>query len=56
MSADAGPPSIRNIVMLKWRHHVASQGIQDFLEIFIMFFENKLRYLMESKKENPLFV
>ena len=26
------------IVMLKIRHHVASQRIQDFLEIFFMFF------------------
>ena len=28
------------IVMLKWRPHVASQRIQDFLEDFIMFFLN----------------
>ena len=31
--------SIRDImIMLKWRHHVASQRIQDFLETFFMFF------------------
>ena len=30
--------SIRGVtVMLKWRHHVASQRIQDFLEVFIIF-------------------
>ena len=31
-----GRTSIRDvIVMLKWRHRVASQRIQDFLEVFI---------------------
>ena len=39
--------------MLKWRHHVTSQGIQDFLEVF---FQYKMRYLVVSKKKNPLFV
>ena len=54
----AGRTSIRDvIVMLKWRHHVASQRIQDYLEVFIMFFSNiKIRYLVVSKKKNPLFV
>ena len=27
------------IVMLKWRHHVASKRIQDLLEVFFMFFQ-----------------
>ena len=44
------------IVMLKWRHHVASQRIQNFLEVFFMFFQYKMRYLVVSKKKNPLFV
>ena len=25
--------------MLKWRHHVAAQRIQDFLEVFSTFFQ-----------------
>ena len=34
-----GRTSIRNVtVMLKLRHHVTSQPIQDFLESFFMFF------------------
>ena len=34
--------SIRDaIVMLKWRHHVASQRIQDFLEAFFTFDASK---------------
>ena len=32
------------------------QRIQDFLEVFFMFFQDKMRYLMVSKKNNPLFV
>ena len=49
--------SIRDvIVMLKWRHHVAFQRIQDFLEVFFTFFQYKKRYLMVSEKKNPLFV
>ena len=35
----AGRTSIRDvIVMLKWRHHVPFQRIQDFLEVFFTFF------------------
>ena len=43
-------------VMLKWCHHVASQCIQYFLEAFFMFFQYKMRYLVVSKKKNPLFL
>ena len=42
--------------MLKWRHHVASQRIQDFLEVLYTFFQYKMRYLVVSKKKNPLFM
>ena len=53
----AGRTSICDvIVMLKWRHHVASQRIQDFLETFFMLFQYKMMYLVMSKKKNPLFV
>ena len=31
--------------------HVTSWGIQDFLEAFFMFFQNKIRYLLGSKKD-----
>ena len=43
--------------MLKWRHRVASQRIQDFLEVFLIF-PNIIRgiYIVVSKKKNPLFV
>ena len=44
------------IVMLKLRHHVASQRIQDFLEAFFHVIQYKMRYLVVSKKNNPLFV
>ena len=40
------------IVMLKLRHHVATQRIQDFPEVNFMFFQYKL----VSKKTNPFFV
>ena len=50
----AGRASIRNvIVMLKLRHHVVSQRIQDFLVIFFVFLQHKMRYLKMSKKKNP---
>ena len=55
----AGHTSIRVvIVMLKWRHLVKSQCIQDFLEAFFMFFfQHKMRNLVGSKKKkNPIFV
>ena len=53
----AGRTSIRYvIVMLKLRHHVASQRIQDFLEVFGMVFQYQMRYLVVSKKKNPLIV
>ena len=44
------------VVMLKVHHHVASQCIQDFMEVFSCFFQYKMRYLVVSKKNNPLFV
>ena len=44
------------IVMLKLRHHVASQRSQHFLEVFFMFLQYKMRYLVVSKKKNQLFV
>ena len=48
--------TIRDVIeMLKWRHHVAYQRIQDFLEVFFTFFF-QMRYLVVSKKNNPLFV
>ena len=51
----AGSPFISDvIVMLKLRHHVASQCIQDFLEIFFMFFQYKVRYLVGSKNKNRM--
>ena len=47
----AGRTSIRDIVaMLKLRLNVAPQRIQDFLEVFFMFFQYKMRYLVVSKK------
>ena len=50
----AGRTSIRDvIVMLKLRHHVASQRIQDFLVIFFVFVQHKMRYLVMSKKNDP---
>ena len=44
------------ILMLKLRHHVTSQLIQVALEVFFMFFQYKMRYLVVSKKKNPLIV
>ena len=38
------------IVMLKLHHHVASQHNQDFPEVFFMWFQYKMRYLVVSKK------
>ena len=54
----AGRTSIRDaIVILKLRHHVAPQRIQDILGVFFMFFfQYKMRYFVMSKIENPLFV
>ena len=43
------------IVMLKLCHHVTSQPIQGFLEVFFMFFQYKMQYLVVNKKKNPLF-
>ena len=46
----AARTSIRDvIVLLKLRHHVASQHNQDFLDVFFMFFQHKMRYLVVSK-------
>ena len=36
-------------------HHFASR-IQDFLEVFFMFFQYIMRYLVVNKKKNPSFV
>ena len=44
------------VVVLKLHHHVASKHIQDFLEVFFMFFQYKMMYLVVSKEKNPLFV
>ena len=55
----AGLTSIRDVsVMLKLCHFVASPRIQDFLEAFFVFsnMKNLMRYLVVSKKNNPLFV
>ena len=53
----AGHTSIRDvIVMFKWRHLVASQPIQDFLEVFFKFLQYKWGILVVSKKKNPLFM
>ena len=48
--------SLRDVIaMLKWRNHVASQRIHDFLKVFFMFFfQFKIRYLVVSKKKNPI--
>ena len=43
-------------VMLKLCHHVPSQHIEEFLEVFFMFFQYKMGCLVMSKKENPLLV
>ena len=43
----------------KWNFtfwNVAFQRIQDFLEVFFMFFQYKMRYLVVGKKKNPLFL
>ena len=53
----AGHMSIRDvIVMLKWRHHIASLCIWIFWKSFFMFHQYKMRNLVVSKKKNPLFV
>ena len=44
------------IVGLKLSHPVASQRIQDFLDVFFIFFKYKMRYLVVSKKKNTLFL
>ena len=44
------------IVKLKLCQHVASQRIQDFLEVFFMIFQLKMRYLVVGKKKDSLFV
>ena len=47
----AGRTSICDIiVVLILRHHVASGLIQNFLEVFFMFFQYEMRYLVVSKK------
>ena len=48
----AGHTSICDvIVMLKRRHHIASQRIQDFLESFCMFYQYRMPYLVVSQKK-----
>ena len=42
--------------MLKLCHHDAYQRIQDFLEVFLKFFQHKIWYKLVSKKYNPVFV
>ena len=45
------------IVMLKLRHYVASQHIQDFLEVFFMFFQYKNKVFSgEHEKESIIRV
>ena len=51
-----GRTSIDVTIMLKWRHHVAPHQFQDFLEVFFMVFQCQMRYLVVSKKKNPLIV
>ena len=49
--------SIRDvIVMLKWRHHVAFQRIQDFLEAFFVLFcfQYEMQYLVVSKTKESI--
>ena len=49
--------SIRDvIVMLQLPHHVTSQRNQDLFEVFFMYFQYKMRYLVVSMKKNPLVV
>ena len=43
------------IVMLKWRNHVASQRVEDFLEVYPRF-SNKNEVLRGEQEKNPLFV
>ena len=40
-----------NHCYVKITSHVASQRIQDCLEVFFIFFQYKMRYLLVSKKE-----
>ena len=42
--------------VFKWHHHVTFQRIQDFCEAFFYVFPLKFRFLVLSKKKNPLFV
>ena len=52
-----GRTSVRDVLwIMKWRHHIAYECIHDFLEVFLMFFQFKMRYLVVNKKKNPLFV
>ena len=39
-----------------WHHCNVKIMSQDFLEVFFMFFQYKIRYFVVSKKMNPLFV
>ena len=42
------------IILLKLRHHVTTQHIQDFLEVFFMFFQYKISG--EKEKESIIHV
>ena len=45
------------ILMLKLCHHVTSQPIQDFLEVFFVFFQYRMRYFCgEQEKESIIRV
>ena len=50
--------SIRDFILtLKWRHHIAFQRNLGFSgSLFNVFFQYEMRYLVVSKKKNPLFV
>ena len=44
------------IVMFKLCHHVASQRIQDFLQVFFMFVQYKMKYLVVNKEKTIIRV
>ena len=54
----AGRTSFRDVIaMIKWRHHVASQRIQDFLEAFFHVFQYKMSVFSgEQEKESIIRV
>ena len=43
--------------MLKWHHHVASERIQDFLEVFFMiFFQLNKKWGMSGEEEKESII